>query len=268
MNGTLKQKLKAALLPIFAISPAQRFYWALHRACLLGMNIGGGSSVENSGEAHVLRTVARRLSAHRSPVVLDVGANMGHWTLAASQRLPSGTQFHCFEPSADTRRLLNENVAPIPNLTVHPVGVSDRAESLTLYRPNQSGCASLYRRESQTDVWQNSIVDEKISLVRLDEKCAELKLTAITFLKLDIEGHELAALRGCGDLVESGRIQYIQFEFGGCNIDSRTYFHDFWKLLTPRYRLYRILPGSLHPLDAYHETLEQFTTTNYLAIAR
>jgi hypothetical protein len=59
----------------------------------------------------------------------------------------------------------------------------------------------------------------------------------------------------------------LTFEFGGCNIDSRTYFQDFWYLLQDyglRY-FYRITPmGLLVYLPQYDEIDEQFRTTNYL----
>ena len=64
--------------------------------------------------------------------------------------------------------------------------------------------------------------------------------------------------------MERGGIGFIQVEFGGCHIDSRTYFHDFYELLTPRYRIYRIVTDGLRPLTAYREISEIFTTTNYM----
>ena len=44
----------------------------------------------------------------------------------------------------------------------------------------------------------------------------------IDIAKLDIEGHELQALTGFGAALSACRV--IQFEFGGCNIDTRTFF--------------------------------------------
>jgi hypothetical protein len=60
-----------------------------------------------------------------------------------------------------------------------------------------------------------------------------------------VHGHELQALEGAAELLRAGRIRAIQFEFGGANVDSRTFFRDFWNLLYGRfgYSLYQILPG-------------------------
>jgi len=62
------------------------------------------------------------------------------------------------------------------------------------------------------------------------------------------------------------RVGVVQFEFGGCNIDTRTFLQDFWYLLTGAgYRLHRLGPNGLTPVDRYRETDEVFVTTNYFA---
>lgn len=66
-------------------------------------------------------------------------------------------------------------------------------------------------------------------------------------------------------MLEEQRIQFIQFEFGGTNVESRTYFRDFWYLLSPDYILHRIVGNGLCRIDAYSEFLEIFVTANFLA---
>ena len=108
---------------------------------------------------------------------------------------------------------------------------------------------------------------ETITLTSLDAFAAEAGLTRIDFLKLDIEGHELAALAGATRLLASGAIRALSFEFGGSNIDTRTYFRDFWLLLgAAGYQIERIVPGATPvPITRYHERLECFATTNFIA---
>lgn len=60
----------------------------------------------------------------------------------------------------------------------------------------------------------------------------------------------------------------VQFEFGQPSLGARTFFSDLFHLLAPRYDVYRVLPRGLERIDGYHETLEVFMSTNYLAIAR
>jgi hypothetical protein len=87
-------------------------------------------------------------------------------------------------------------------------------------------------------------------------------------LKLDIEGHELKALNGATQMINSKKIDVIQFEFGGCNIDSRTYFQYFFYLLKDNYYIYRILKDGLFEMPTYKKTYEIFITINYLAVKK
>ncbi len=66
-----------------------------------------------------------------------------------------------------------------------------------------------------------------VKLSTLDSYCKNKNITQIDFLKMDIEGNEYKALLGACEMIENGAINSIQIEFGGCNVDSRTYFKDY-----------------------------------------
>jgi hypothetical protein len=105
---------------------------------------------------------------------------------------------------------------------------------------------------------------ERIALTTLDSYCAFEGIQKIDFLKIDAEGHDLEVLKGASTMLAEGRITYVQFEFGGANIDSRTFLRDFVTLLTPRYSLWRLLSDGVELLE-YSEREEIFITTNFLA---
>jgi len=69
-------------------------------------------------------------------------------------------------------------------------------------------------------------------------------------------------------MLSSQSIDIVCFEFGGTNIDSKTYFRDLWRFLQKRqYSVYRITPaGYLFHVDKYKEYYEQFRTTNFVAL--
>jgi hypothetical protein len=69
-------------------------------------------------------------------------------------------------------------------------------------------------------------------------------------------------------LLAEDAIDHVQFEFGGCNIDSRTYFRDLWDLLSPRFDLARIVANGVAPVPRYEERYEIFVTTNFVATAK
>ena len=83
-------------------------------------------------------------------------------------------------------------------------------------------------------------------------------------LCIDIEGHEMDALLGFGTAIN--HIDLIQFEFGGCNIDTRIFFRDFWYFFKKNeFDLFRISPLGIIPIINYKESDECFAETNFLA---
>ncbi len=69
-------------------------------------------------------------------------------------------------------------------------------------------------------------------------------------------------------MIDEGRIDFIQLEFGATTLAARVSFHDLWTLLTPKFELYRILKHGLHPIRRYEEVCELFMYQNLVAIRR
>lgn len=248
----------------------QSAFEKLYELSLAGMNIGGGADVTESGEGWVLDDLARarRSLGARKLVVFDVGANKGQYARLVLDRLGGDLELHAFEPAPGAWRELSASLAADPRVTLANVGLSNEERTATLHTDaDGSGLASVYKR--RLDHFGIAFEGEsEVRLRRLDDLCRERGVGHIDLLKLDVEGHELRVLEGAGELLGSGAIDRIQFEFGGCNIDSRTYLQDFFYLLTPRYRLHRLVRDGAVPIDVYRERYECFITTNFLAVRR
>lgn len=102
----------------------------------------------------------------------------------------------------------------------------------------------------------------------LDYYCQNHNIDEIDFLKMDIEGNEYKALLGASGLLKQKKIGVIQIETGGANMDSRTYFRDYWNLLHEDFNVFRILQNGFKKIEKYEEELECFITTNWLFIKR
>ncbi len=166
-------------------------------------------------------------------VIFDVGANHGDWTDAAFALLGKRVAaIYQFEPSEHNISLLKKKFSD-PRVILIPCAASDRAGDAELFLDVPgSGMASLYKRK--LDHANIALKDAAhIRTTTIDEVIAERRLSKVDFMKMDIEGHELAALKGAARSLANGTIQALSFEFGGCNIDSRTYFQDFWYFLLP-----------------------------------
>lgn len=198
-------------------------------------------------------------------LAIDIGGNIGNYTAELRLREP-GLEVHVFEPSLANVRKLTHRFGGDPMVHIVSSAVSDSAATATLYSNEEgSGLASLNKRKLD-----HFGIDfekmESVSTLRFEDywKTA-LKERAIDLVKLDIEGHEMVALRGFGEALRHTGV--VQFEFGGCNIDSRTYFQDFWYFFEAAgFRLSRVTPWGLQRLSRYRESDEFFTATNFLAV--
>jgi len=239
------------------------------------MNYGGGGHYEESGELAVLQRLARLWPRAEPLQLIDAGANLGDYTvsLAAVFKDHPHARIWALEPARGTFAQLEKKIAACPEknrITTLHVGLGQREETIPLYASTdagQSGISSVYPRRLE-HFGKQLHPSESIQLLPLDALCEQKAIQKIHFLKLDLEGHELAALEGASRLLREKRIDVIQFEFGGCNIDSRTYFQDFYYRLAPDFALYRILQHALDPVTAYKEEQEIFITTNYLAVRK
>ena len=111
---------------------------------------------------------------------------------------------------------------------------------------------------------------ETVAISTVDTIVAETSLPAIDLLKIDVEGHELAVLRGAAKSMQHGLIKLVQFEFGGCNLETHTNLQDFFYF----FKDYNFVIGLVQPagrvqiIDRYDEFFEQYRTTNFVAAPR
>lgn len=234
------------------------------------MGVGAGADVGDSGELAVLALVMRSFPNDRL-VIFDVGANVGTYAASASGRLRGrDAHIHCFEPSVVAFEKLEGNLTRLGQIRANNYALGEVAGSRTLYadRPG-SGLASLTERHLDYLGIQFGHT-ETVRVSTVDAYCAEHGIERIHLLKMDVEGHELDVLKGARRMLAERRVDVLTFEFGGCNIQTRTYLLDFWRLLQGHdFALARITPsGYLAPMERYREADEQFITTNFVAMSK
>jgi len=199
-------------------------------------------------------------------VVFDVGANKGKWAREMlAQAGPRIAKLYCFEPSRFNRAAI-EAIGD-PRVVLIGEALSDKPGRQTLHFDAEgSGIASLAeRRLEHYGVSMDG--KEGVSVTTLDAVIAEQGISRIDFAKLDVEGYEYAALAGGEKALANGLVRALAFELGGCNIDTRIFFRDFWYFLTDRnYAIARINPtGKPHRIERYREIEENFLLANFVA---
>ncbi len=222
---------------------------------------------KGSGSASIQQenNVVLELLARTPALSVDVGANIGDYTTELRNRNPA-MEIHVFEPARVNVEKLKVRFGADRNIHLNQLALSNTTGAVTLFSNSAgSGLASLNRRRLD-HFGLRFDVEESVSSIRFEDYWADvLGRRVVDIAKLDVEGHELAVLDGFGQAVDSTRV--IQFEFGGCNIDTRTFFQDFWYFFAQRnFAIFRIAPHGAEPIPQYRESDEFFETTNFVAI--
>lgn len=129
-------------------------------------------------------------------VMFDIGANWGHFSLHAASRPGFRGQIHAFEPMPETYADLAATIRGAQLEAVvhlHPLALSDTAGEARMILPDgeHSGLATITSRGDGIPM-QRATLDS-------------LGLSAPDFMKIDVEGHEAAMLRGAEQTIRQAR---------------------------------------------------------------
>lgn len=198
---------------------------------------------------------------------LDVGANIGNHSVFFSSMY---AEVHAFEPAPRPFSLLQFNAGFSNNIHCHRVGLSDRNGSAALVAPQANVGAGAVRTDESAD--RGNATD--VALVRLDD-FAPVRHLDIGLIKIDVEGHELQALSGAGELLARTR-PVIVFEQQPEQIDNATSpvierlrtlgydeFYEFARSPAIPLRLFNILWRVLTGEKLYFRRISVFTRKFY-----
>jgi len=129
-------------------------------------------------------------------VVLDVGGHIGAFASYAARQIgPAGRVIVC-EPAPDTLELLRRNVKSLPQVSVHPVAVSDAVGEIELGLADNPAANSIVGAEGRK---------VRVPLTTLDAVHQAEGSPEVAHLKIDVEGAELGVLRGGGKTLAKTR---------------------------------------------------------------
>ena len=166
--------------------------------------------VENIIEVHVTNIPEIEFckkELKKGDTVIDAGANIGYFTLFFSKLVGEKGKVIAFEPDPINFDILKKNIElnKITNVELVKKGISNKNESMRLYKSTVSGGHSLIKNE-----WGKEYTD--IQTVTLDEYFKEQKIDAI---KIDVEGFELEVIEGGKKIFKNNKNMKIISEFGG-----------------------------------------------------
>ena len=152
--------------------------------------------------------------------IFDVGANIGDYTKLFSLLTGDDGNVHSFEASYQTYKKLKKIKEDygLNNIFFENVAVySDNTEvTLNEFQEEYSAWNSIGFPVMDDPNNPQKIVpiifSNKVRAIKIDSYCKERNISTIDYLKIDIEGAEIYALKGASELLKEKKIKYLQFE--------------------------------------------------------
>ena len=155
-----------------------------------------GRQIINLGRYEARESILLSLSIRSTDICLDIGANVGYYTMLMSQRARDG-QVHAFEPIPLNFHLLsaaihmNNATNVVPNLCA----VGDNEKEITFSQAADSAFSSIVPVGRRSEV-----ASIRTRMVTLDGYMKRQGLNGANVVKIDVEGAEKVVIEGAGQL--------------------------------------------------------------------
>lgn len=178
-------------------------------------------------------------------IFLDVGSNIGLFSLIASNIVGEKGKVICFEPSPVTYKRLLENIKlnNFTNIDSRNIGLSDNTGLMTFYTSKNGHDAWDSFAPSADNKLENSI---DVNVSTLDNELDTIDKTRISLVKIDVEGWEKFVLKG-GETFLKTNSPAVMVEFTEQNTFNAGYpIHEIFDIMQDwGYTWYRITSEGL-----------------------
>ncbi len=163
--------------------------------------VGAGIATYRFYEPHVTEGLRRCLKP--GDCFLDIGANIGYFTLLGAALVGAHGRVLAFEPNRDNCALLTKSLRQnqFRNVRLYPYAVGAKEQTLALYRHGTSSTSILRDKSSQQAPPPGRPYG--VRAVVLDDFLADLD--RLDVIKIDIDGFEPRALQGMQRLIQRHR---------------------------------------------------------------
>ncbi len=164
-------------------------------------------------------------------VALDIGANIGYFSLLAASLVGSGGLVYAWEPAPSNVRLLyaSQLANGFNNIQIVQAAATDRTRLLRYFSASSNGNVATLEDGCREDV----IGAETVMGLRIDDLLPQD--ARVGFVKIDVEGHEFRAISGARQMLERSRpVVVSEFSpFGlrqSSDVDGQEYLEFFVRL--------------------------------------
>ncbi|MEI6462681.1 MAG: FkbM family methyltransferase [bacterium] len=166
--------------------------------------------------------------------VLDIGANLGQFSITISNLLNNKPKIYSFEPNNEIYTILEKNTKRYTNIHIYNLGVGEKGEKTFYFTKNKSAKGSLIKENAKIK-GSDSLIKTSIKLTSDIVKTTER--SNFDLIKIDVEGYEFEVIKNLNHI----SCQYLLVEVS-CGTRTRSYLHsDFLKLLESKFGKFDIL---------------------------
>ncbi|NUM31050.1 MAG: FkbM family methyltransferase [Bacteroidetes bacterium] len=155
---------------------------------------------QDADEINFLKNILKQGS-----VILDIGANIGFYAKILSEITGENGKVHSFEPDRINFNYLKKNLRGKSNVLLNNKAVSDAEGEIKVYKSKD---LNVDHRTYPVDEYDEIEVIEAISIDKYVNN--EFK---VDFIKMDIQGYEISALKGMENTIKSNPHIILLLEF-------------------------------------------------------
>ncbi|MBK7143987.1 MAG: FkbM family methyltransferase [Xanthomonadales bacterium] len=152
-------------------------------------------------------------------MIFDIGAFTGEVATVYRKLFPEA-QICCFEPNPQSFELLRERLKT-DTARLFQLAVSADGRPVVLNANAAPATSSVLRTDARAvQHWGRGLLETvseiEVASTTIDVFCQEHGIDKIDILKIDVQGFELAVLKGAGNMLGSGRIRLVYLELIAC----------------------------------------------------
>jgi len=198
---SIRDKLKV-IVSLFILGPLRKF-GVTKKEILITMKSDEGLLLCGDKSIHVARSdyeaPLRKFFDLKKGVFIDIGANLGKYTILMGKKLGDKGSVISIEPESHTIKLLKQNIVlnKLKNVVVVGKACSSKTGKSTLYLEGTKYSGGLHSLKKHA----HHVGKTKIEVETLDSIISKLGFKRADLIKIDVEGSELEVLRGAQKII-------------------------------------------------------------------